>query len=1749
MKDIDVFAIPDSMPNDAATAIPHMQPEEADEVLNSFSDDFEIVPIDSGAPTDTEQFQAMPEQPVAVTSAPDTGLENFRDSFDAAVAKEIENTETQPLATSSLVEPVGPIPEDAPVITHISGEKTVEELTKLTAAREKWDYLLQGAWQMSVTGSVLRGTFEMELDKNMEESLNFKDKMTRFALSMGPDLWLFGLGAAIPKIGSAALARLPQATRSLPIIQTLAKEAAPIEKSMASFGFFEGIRQMYMNKLKAQGEGDGKADFVELVGDVFISAIKGSATGAALGKGHQIRSSIMAASENALAGTAKATATLIPEASAIALLQSQLHTPGVLPTLEDFALAAGMIFGFESFGHVRRLVGSMKSGVVPPEVQQVMDYYVRNGVHPDTLTHDMLSNVSVMEDVSNVLNEGRIRIYEIDGGVKPEIHPMVDEVRKAYQEAKKPVMPEAEQPTGEAATGPEVLEAKPAPGTPTGAITAQQPIPLPKVPGIEFPMQLYAGEVVDIITLPDGRKVAVPTHPSRELAMSEHGKMDSAMAVILGSEILKGIKIRADSPETIKRNIGKDTVLGYFSPPELGSKLAEVELAKRIQSVNRAYNKAVRTNDATRESALAQELSALNEKMTEVQQEGLKSHRASVVISKILGQATPGAQLGTILHEIGHVLSYSVDQWNLGNSPGVSSLFFRTMSGYPHLMQSIMDFANANHLNYAQVEAEAKLLSRLWRPVSDAALSQNPEYANYRNAGAEIIADVVSVSLHRPDIIQQYAPSLHKAMEHFYEAHPEAKARVDGMNEMMRTGDEINAVIEAYKSSFATEEQMLRAKRDIDSVQLARRTTSGVSKMFGMMFDTFQPLWDAAKIPLRLQNMIQRYQFRATVKQGYISQLDNLVTKPLRKLGLTNEEIGILLQSRRIALDPDRANIFNTLATDPMKAAEAYDRLAARDPAQINALLSNFHEVRKATILKEYAKSGLYGDDFLETIMDNDVYARFSSLDHFEKWLEEGRYSLSENRGSQTYSTAEAEALKQTGMIGQIRNPLSATIELDLFMYDVLLRESALRGLIEHSVDTGDLPFIPAESFASVQKHTPALMKGYSAAEFKTITIPTRVLDPKTGKTITVRKAWKAPADILEPFTGKPSEVQAFISDLARYSFGKLAKETLTSPNKDRGMWAFKSGVKGITNVNDSFRFLTIVIGASFQVANFFSYDPLRTLHHLPTPEGEIGLQKVTVFKHYPEALYDLLKQGLTGNVSPKMQSLLDRGILSTRQRFVEDFGNTDLSERLLHEYGSTGFMSNVQWKGLNFLNAVPRTIGELLQVTLNATDNTAKYAADSWMTEKANQGKLNLMPGEQDVILREQIGSPAYSIKGSASSLGNAIFPFMTSISMALRGDYRAFKRNPTSWAMGAATYMIPTIIQGLMLNGFFDGDEPQDGLDSVIDATVPRVSAPPPSLIMRTQTSRTHNSNWTFPAGIDPKTGEGTTFNVPIPQNPALRLMHVTTLALINAIAEGLRDDPEDKELRTVADQLIGVATSTMRSVVDTGGSATPSFTPALSIPVDAYRILTQGNTFDDFTMRMKYYKDIPEGEERLEAAAKSVMENLGVPKEIRNLDDFGGALRALVNPTPEETERTLTSRLVDAGVTAPFVGGGWNRIIKKGNQGLAERNAKELKEKARISALKANSLDKDFEAILAGEDVELDSLKHPERGPISRAMILAHRRKWARKEIGKDNKYLQNILESGTNASIDAARQMAPYSPEAREAVEFAESRRKK
>lgn len=1779
-------------------------------------DEMEIEEVPFGPPTNVDEYKAQ-QGPIQATWAPvtkeQTFFEKIKSGFDTAVtyinrADEILSDKTTALGKAATIvaspftrdtqavgealgrpapeptEPAAPAPqEDNSFMAGVKDTATtllraatipppqlaVEAVYELTQDPEKWNYIAQGAWQSSLTGSVVRGTFEREIERDIEERLDFKDKLLMYAGAMGPDLWLFGFGGMLPKVVKGGLALAPEGFRSLPIIQQTGQFLeGGLAQAMSSFGFFEGVRSIYYDMIMEDPE-NGKTNFIDMMGKALHQSLNGASMGALMKAGQVFRGGLMSNAATPWEGFAKTMGVLPAEVTAVTMLQAQLHSFGSLPTKEDFLLSAAMMFGFEGMTQF----GMLKRGLHSNEIlEKIGNVSKRNGLHPEALASLAKEDVTVIEDLNNPLRNGRIRTLEKEGtGQEPKHSEGVEEMLAMYNR---------EGGKGEKAPTSDLVEFQPVPDeVPVGKQAMAQPgaapaapapppaprIPLEQVPGkthIQNPVGLLDGDPHDIMTLPDGREVAVPHDSMQSIPMSGQGLIQVPFFILKLKEFLdKGVRLESKTDkndpvlaESVRKG-GK--TWGYYSHPALEKQELLADVDKRMKNANRAYAKAVKQDNAdaiTASETLLNELRVERQKIESTHYDQLPPR---IVVNKEVAGGRPPRLIGTLLHEFGHAVAAANKGWRTGVSranrdismPGLSDSFWVAMSNYHTTVNDIWAWAidQRNGVDPVQLRAEADLVSRLWRPISNADLLAKPKHAAYRATGAELVADIVSVSLHRPDLLQQYAPTLHRAMDTFLAGRESsAKEFFKGIQDDIAAGRDTDESLRLLNDMDTFDRQLDASKDSATSQGKLSSVASGVHKIAGSLFDDFHILWMTVKnLPASIHNAVQRFQYSASIKKSYHVQVNEQLVRPLQDMGLSNSEIAVLLSTKRIMHDPQRWDKFNSAFGDVNDANILYDRLIESkrlDHGRVEELLSNYHNVRQGTIIKLMEDSQLFGDDFLDTVRNNKWYVRFESMEHAAKAIEEGSFTRRGKRGQSAMTEGEAAQQAQTGTLGNYRNALAATLAYDNFLFDMVLRETALKKLITHSIETKDLPVFLAHQFGTVAKYTPELMQGYLKDQFRVVSMPTRVLVEETGMYTTIRQRYMVPAEVFQPFFEAPSTVKQFMSDVATLSMADLAKAAKEDKLKG-GRWglAAAAGIKGVMKVNGAFRSLVILYNMGFQVANFFVYDPVRSMVNM---SGEIGWNALKMYPEMLKALPAAIKSSFGDTLDPRVLELYERGILTTKQEFLEQMGSTDLTDRLMVMYGAKGYRNRVQHKLQELpyvgIASISRALGHLNDIATgvaNTTETASKLAADKMMREHSSLGQ-----DARDVFVRTQAGSPAYGIKGQLTLLANTVFPFFNAIAQATRGDYRAWQANKKAVGVAMAAYAVPSIIQGLAAEGALD-----DVFDGVSDMLGMKRGASI-STIMRTAGSAELSNNWVVPWGYNEAAGTGRRVSIPLSQNPAHKLIHSLTMNVVREAVKMTKEDPTDKQSQSFVAQMIELATDSMFGSVDAvlnaANSITPQLTPAYRIMDKGADLLRTGNFHNPYKGGMEFRQDKLDMDDKLKAMPGMVAKELGLPKTMRSL-------AGLVEPDPYETDELANQKFIEAMGYTPFFGDGFNRVFKSNNDGYRERNAKEEKRKAYDKARASEDVAKLLEAVSNGNDDRIASvtpkiMEHAEKGTITRSLIQRRVKQQNIKDI--ENIYLKRVAKDGTNESVDQILRLNGRDEAATEAYNFLFNRRK-
>jgi len=1715
--DFEVVEYPQAAPPDQQAALTDPTADDFDVEPPSGLDQFEINEVQGGpvmSTSDLVEQQGFSTRP-QVGQSPD---EKVREELEKAKVKRWYSSETGFAGTGgeSMIAPS----ENQQVRI----DEVLDTLPELMKDRA---YLQKTAWQMSLTGSVMRGSFDVELDQAREDRLSITDKIGRTALALGPDFWLLGLGGTIPAIGNAAGRAVPL-LRSAPLF---ANEASAAVRSGASFGFFEGIRRMYYEKFMAEKEGR-KPDFLKMLGGSLYDTVKGYAMGNMFGAGHEARAKILENAKDPIMGFVKASGFLVPEATAIATVQSQLHNPLVLPGKDEFATSLGLILGMELFGGVRRLgtdLGNLSASNAI--VGSLKEAYVRNARHPYSVAVDSSKDITVLEDLLNQ-DTTRIRAYEKAGGIEPEVPPLQASLDVLKQDLRAGRFVPDVEPVKQATAG----AAPPATSTPSQPPAIRVLVQPPA--GVDMPIPLFQGDRFEVIDLPNGKKVMVPIDSANSLALSTSGLIELPTMISWATKLFgfgKEQSIRARDTKTdmdLRSNEG--TILGYFSSASRERQLEIRAHEKELVRLQRDLRKEARRGHNT--AQWSERIADITKKVDSLKTDELRADEGKIVMNRILSAGPVERQLLTMTHEIGHLLSYFSRNWEQWKTTGLADNFLTTLVSFPKMFQEILDHAQKNGLNMQDIWDEGAFVSRLWRPAAKDLFM----ISDYRTSGAEMIADVVSVYIQKPELIHEYAPSLMSAMEVFWQSRPEMKQRFAELTEYVTKEKDPELVTSLLKEGFQTAEDVKLQAEQAGAAPREHTISGAEDKILSLFLDKMQPVLKHFKRNDRIRNVLERMQHGSAVQRWYTENMKKRFAEPLRLAGLKEDDIGLILFFNRVSTDEGRADLFNALGIDSVYARK---QLSARlDLVQqqtagklqnldMDSLLREFHEVRKDTVLKLMKESQLYDDATMQWFFDNSGYVRFDDLRHYVEAVNAGAHGGS-GMGGRVLTPAEvAKARPSVGSLGRVRNPMAATIEQDMYIVSSVLKTQALKTVVNELRATGVAPAFTPMEIERISRFQPELLRGYLRNELRQVQFPERIWNEKLGRNIVELREYLVPEAIYDAFYGKPDAITTFFSEIATQSFGELASSTVKAKGAaDTTRKLVRTGVKGVMKTNAAFRSFAVVFNAGFQVANLLFYDPARTFANAPKTKLRIEptdsalmrnakqVYNASPFAGHEKLAWYMVTEGvdrmmgsLKGELSPRSMKILERGLMSEGTRFTEDPTDTTVTERLLSKYGPQSYAVKVNDRAYGLLDKTGQRIRGLFDTFYNVAEGISKQAGLRYMEEAKARGELNLNQDAIEHIVRTQLGAPAYGRKGSWSTAMNTISPFIGAIKEGIRGDAEAFARNKPEWMLRATMLaVVPGVVQGLMQSGVFDDEEDQvEGMASVLGK----------------QSTRSLEANFHIPQSVDEE-GKGVSLRIPAPQSPVYRIMYAVSQRMTRAIVDAYRADPNDPELRDAYEHLNDLAGSIL---FGTEGFK-PNLSPALTMPREVGDILLRGNVYDDYFKDMKYGdNELNTVKERITAAIDTAAKDMAVWKSLREPMTWAEDLRHLFAPEAGATESSL-SRAAQLGTSFPFGSEMYNRFISHSDAGVREQGHRIEERNRSARAVDVGIVDEEAERLFGLN--EKGELNREEIGKtvnkvqdlnVTSAVIKGRLKKTGIKHI--ENPYLRNFLDSGTMGAKEA------------------------
>jgi hypothetical protein len=371
----------------------------------------------------------------------------------------------------------------------------------------------------------------------------------------------------------------------------------------------------------------------------------------------------------------------------------------------------------------------------------------------------------------------------------------------------------------------------------------------------------------------------------------------------------------------------------------------------------------------------------------------------------------------------------------------------------------------------------------------------------YYTQPSERYAELYSIFLNNPQAFAKRAPRVWKMWNEHLIARPEVARVYDQLQEDIRTGQNrstveqnmdnaFDAADRADRQAFLNEKQLRRSKLWNGALYTFFRTSAPIdwqivkaeSRFLASRGIGWAKRWLVPGSELlvkatrgarteAVRESLDDYRYVMAAVEPYYFAMREKVFGPLAKAGIDIKEFKKFMTARHIVRD--RQDIANPWGLDPGSAKRLLDDMKARDPGNYETMEEaalQWWAVRKGAVINLMKREGMLSQKLIETMEGRENYVTFSSV--FQQNGEEGDADSLFSAMLSHYGTEHSAAIGfQTGWLGEIRDPLAATIQKDRRLIKAAIRNKAARALGNFLLDLQRQ--FPNEAIISAAKGLP----------------------------------------------------------------------------------------------------------------------------------------------------------------------------------------------------------------------------------------------------------------------------------------------------------------------------------------------------------------------------------------------------------------------------------------------------------------------------------------------------------------------------------------------------------------------------------------------------------------------------------------------------------------------------------------------------
>lgn len=336
----------------------------------------------------------------------------------------------------------------------------------------------------------------------------------------------------------------------------------------------------------------------------------------------------------------------------------------------------------------------------------------------------------------------------------------------------------------------------------------------------------------------------------------------------------------------------------------------------------------------------------------------------------------------------------------------------------------------------ARVKAELEPLIAWWRGT--------PTMEPYFSTGAEMYAEAFSVFMNNPAAMAAKAPTAYALFHGWMDARPAVKELYDRVQDQIASGAVMRERVGRLRDSWRKDAEASVKKLQERATTKARDIYDNVlyhfDRRFGPVFRAVKGTPSEAKV----REAVGNYTYRAVEHERFLAHMNERIGGRLLRENLDWHWLGEYLFHQRVA--QERHSMYNPLGWTSKNSLERLQEMRAQlGPTRYAALEGAAHEFRKVyaeQVIPLMQQARLWNEKLQAKIDENVAYATFSAVRGLADNGIQREIELSFG------PTITPHIYRQVGMLGEIKNPATATVLKALSLISAAHRNIAKREIV-----------------------------------------------------------------------------------------------------------------------------------------------------------------------------------------------------------------------------------------------------------------------------------------------------------------------------------------------------------------------------------------------------------------------------------------------------------------------------------------------------------------------------------------------------------------------------------------------------------------------------------------------------------------------------------------------------------------------------